>query len=496
LTSLTAAWRASRAEDHVRYVFGLLLIALWLVVLVMNREVLLGEPDLQWHIKTGEWIWQNAAVPTADPFSFTFAGEPWIAKEWLSQLLFFWTYAAGGWNGVMLLSLLALAAGAGVLYGALSRDLAPMNAALACILGLLLASASFTVRPHLLTLALFIIWTHQLFAASRSQRAPHFGLLLLIVLWANLHAAFTIGFVIAFFAFLDFIERTKLERKDVILKWIAFLGLCPLVTMFHPYLWDAILATWTVVGPNEAVLLVREWQPFNAQEQVAHHAVLLGLVFLALVTGFRLGIAKALLIILLLHLYLTHVRYAFFVFPILVILVAPDIAQQFPRASAASWRSQLRDPVEKAMSDWFRPLAGMLAGALILLAVLQGQVLPTAPGEKVVITRAIAYAKANNISGNVMNAYNLGGALIFSGIPSFIDGRTDQLFLGDFVKRFAHGPKQPDELARALQDYNIKWTVFTPTDPRAAMLDRIPGWRLAYRDEHAVIHRRGEEPRG
>jgi hypothetical protein len=65
------------------------------------------------------------------------------------------------------------------------------------------------VRPHLLTLALFIIWTHQLFSASQRHSAPHLALLLLLVLWANLHAAFTMGFVIAFFAFLDFIERTS-----------------------------------------------------------------------------------------------------------------------------------------------------------------------------------------------------------------------------------------------------------------------------------------------
>lgn len=496
MTSPTAAGRADRAEHHVRIFFGLFLIVLWLAILVMNRDGRLVEPDLQWHIKTGEWIWQNAAVPTVDPFSFTFAGKPWIAKEWLSQVLFFLAHGALGWNGVLLLSIVALGAGVGSLYWALSKDIAPITAAFACIIGLSLASPTFTIRPHLLTLALLIVWTHQLFIASRGQRAPHFGLLVVIVLWANLHAAFTIGFVIAFFAFLDFIERTKLERKDVILKWIVFLGLCPLVTLIHPYLWNAMLATWTVVGPNEAVPLVQEWQPFNAQELLLHHGVLLGLIYVALVTGFRLGLAKALLIILLLHLFLTHVRYAFFLFPILPILVAPDIARQFPRASAAYWRNQPRDLVERATSAWFRPIAGTLAGALILLVVLQGFVLRTAPEEGTAINGAISYAKSNGISGNVMNAYNFGGPLIFHGIPSFLDGRTDQLFLGGFVEKFTKGPKDQDEMSSALQQYDIQWTLFQPKDPRAVLMNKMPGWRLVYSDEHAAIHIHQKDPEG
>ena len=48
---------------------------------------LLADPDTHWHIAVGNWMLANGAVPTVDPFSFTFSGQPWIAKEWLSQLL-------------------------------------------------------------------------------------------------------------------------------------------------------------------------------------------------------------------------------------------------------------------------------------------------------------------------------------------------------------------------------------------------------------------------
>lgn len=492
----TADWRDHRPEYHVRLFFGLLMLLLWVTFLVMLRNDRLTEPDLQWHIKAGEWMWRNQAFPAVDTFTHSHAGEPWIAKEWLSQVILFLAYAALSWQGVMLISLAAFGAAAGALYWVLSRDLAPTTAALACMFGLFLATPTFTVRPHLLTLVLLVLWTYQLFAASRRGSAPHFGWLAVIALWANLHAAFTVGLVIAVFAFLDFVEQHRLRNRDALVKWVLFLGLCPLVTLLHPYFWNAILATWTVMGPNEAVAFIDEWKPFDAQIDLYHHGAILGAIFLALVTGFRLGLARTALIILLLHLYLTHVRFMFFLFPVLVIVVAPEIARQFPRISAQGWLSQPRDPLEKLMSTRFRPLATALAGAVALNFLLQATVLRTSPGPGSTLADALSYARSNGITGNVMNHYNFGGPLIFNGVPSFIDGRSDQLFLGDFIKEFALGPDTEEGLTSALEKYAIQWTIFPPEDKRAVLLDKMPEWRLIYSDPHAAIHIRQKDPEG
>jgi hypothetical protein len=57
------------------------------VGLANSGGALLGDPDSHWHIAVGNWILAHGTVPTVDSFSFTFAGQPWIAKEWLSQVL-------------------------------------------------------------------------------------------------------------------------------------------------------------------------------------------------------------------------------------------------------------------------------------------------------------------------------------------------------------------------------------------------------------------------
>ena len=45
------------------------------------------DPDMWWHVKVGEGILATHHWPTMDPYSFTVAGQPWIAYEWLGEVL-------------------------------------------------------------------------------------------------------------------------------------------------------------------------------------------------------------------------------------------------------------------------------------------------------------------------------------------------------------------------------------------------------------------------
>ena len=120
---------AGGAADPVRVIIGLLTVLFWVVFVVIYREKMLGDPDIWWHIRTGQWIWDQGAFPTTDPFSHTFAGRPWIAKEWLSQIVFFTGFSVAGWNGVSLISAAAMGLAAAALYKAMSDHLTPLFAA-------------------------------------------------------------------------------------------------------------------------------------------------------------------------------------------------------------------------------------------------------------------------------------------------------------------------------------------------------------------------------
>src|ERR1700742_659084 len=86
------------------FIFGAAIFAsvLWL-------PVVLRDADTLWHITTGDWILAHRAVPRVDTFSFSAAGRPWMAQEWLSEVILALSYRYAGWDGVMALA--AAAAG-------------------------------------------------------------------------------------------------------------------------------------------------------------------------------------------------------------------------------------------------------------------------------------------------------------------------------------------------------------------------------------------------
>src|SRR4051812_49049230 len=79
-------------------VLGSLLILLTLLT-VRGR---FSDPDMWWHLKAGEIIWNTHSIPRVDVFSYTAAGHPWTAQEWLSEVTIFGAYRLGGYAGLML----------------------------------------------------------------------------------------------------------------------------------------------------------------------------------------------------------------------------------------------------------------------------------------------------------------------------------------------------------------------------------------------------------
>src|SRR5262245_29105158 len=72
--------------------------------LAMLPQQVLNDPDVFWHIKTGEWIITNHTFPRVDVFSYTAAGQEWIDQEWLAQVIYALTYRAGGWIAIDVLA--------------------------------------------------------------------------------------------------------------------------------------------------------------------------------------------------------------------------------------------------------------------------------------------------------------------------------------------------------------------------------------------------------
>ena len=66
----------------------LIFVALFATLVFTPLSVrLLGDAGIGWHIRTGQEILATHSIPRVDPFSSTMAGKPWVAWEWLYDVL-------------------------------------------------------------------------------------------------------------------------------------------------------------------------------------------------------------------------------------------------------------------------------------------------------------------------------------------------------------------------------------------------------------------------
>src|ERR1700687_4681623 len=188
----SAPWSRALVPSFSDFFF-MALIA-WLFVCGANGwKALLMDGDTGWHIRTGEFILAHHAVPTQDLFSFSKAGQPWFAWEWLSDVLFAGLFRIGGLKAVVLFAGVLIGAYATVLLRyAIWRGANGLLAACICLFAVGGSSMHFLARPHLFTLVLLpsCLW---LVEADRRKNTPFLWLLVPItVLWTNLHGGFVV----------------------------------------------------------------------------------------------------------------------------------------------------------------------------------------------------------------------------------------------------------------------------------------------------------------
>lgn len=489
MNNAQASIMATTHDLRVRLVFCLFIACVMALALAAFAGSILQDPDSWWQVKVGLDFLANRTFPTVDPYSHTFAGEPWIAKEWLGQVLLALAYRAGGWNGVVTLIIATVSLAVFLMGWFLSAWLKPTLAVALAFVAASMISPIYTARPHIFTLPIIVIWTALLFRAASEERAPPWWLLVLVALWANLHATFTLGFVIAAFAGLDLLARVGLSKPALLARWIAFGLLCPLVSLLNPYGVKAILATLSVAYGNEAVPLILEWRPFNAAEQVPQEIALLLVFFGLLVSRLQIGWAKAVFIIFTLHMFLSHLRFMYLFFLLVPLVLAVEVAQRYPSLSLGKWMTEKRDGLEQFFARRFYPICGAAIVLVTAAASLLNGMHQVMPSQKTSASDALAFAENHHLSGNVLNSYNFGGTLIFHGIKSYIDGRTDQLFLGGFTRtddETGHSGGKP-VLEAQLKKYAIGWALLSADDSRQPFFDEL-GWKRAYADEYAVIY--------
>jgi hypothetical protein len=456
----------ARRAQSVAALLGVALIP----AMLGSASTIFNDGDVSWHIATGQWILDNRAIPHADPFSFTWAGKPWVPIDWLAEVIMATVHGAGGYPGLAALVSAALMALCALVFFNARRFVGPWIA-LGTVVAMVVALIPMMLaRPHLLAWPMVAGWLWLMLRARRHDRAPPLLAALLIALWVNFHGSFAIALVIAAAFGLEALVATK-DRMRALRQWAVFGLACALAALANANGIAGIVHPLKIA--NLAMLpLISEWKRSSPSVTPFFFALLALLVGLALWRRPSLHPVRWLLLAFLLVMAMLQVRHQA-VFAIAAAMVLPE---GFARAK----RDALPFPRATAMV--------VLAVCAVLVAIRAAMPIELPENERNP-WRLIAAVPADLRGQPMLNGYSMGGPLILSGIRPYIDGRAD-MYGDDLVidyKAITEGDAAA--LQRAVNRWDIGWAIIpTRYDKLVALLDRMSGWRMVKDDAAGRIY--------
>jgi hypothetical protein len=444
------------------------------------------DPDLWWHIRTGELILSTHRWVTTDPYSYTAARAPWMSCEWLGDVFFAVVYRFGGLRGLEVLLVVLASAVVLALYGFATLRSGNCKAAfLVTAVLLALANASFNLRPQMLGY-LFLIFT--LIALERFRQGKQRAVWLLPILflvWVNTHGSWIIGLgTVALYILaglmnfqignLEARRWTNSERLRLEIVFMLALVAIPIT----PYGGRLAAYPFTVASSLPiSVANILEWQvmPFNLGGGKIFLALLLGFFLAQVAFRFSWHLDELLLFLFGTAMACMHVRFLLLFVPFFAPLAATVLAKWSPAYNKAKDQYLLN----------FALMAGVIIATVHYLpskADMEKRVAEQFP------VRALEYLRAHSVPGPLFNSYGFGGYLIESGYTTFIDGRSE-LFeqigvLGDYM----HITLLKPGALQVLGGYGIQSCLLQRDEPFATLLASLPNWKKVYSDDVSALY--------
>lgn len=482
-------------------------LILCLIFLLVLASLPLVDPDYFWHLKTGEYIVANRALPSGDIFSYTRLGQQWTLHEWLFEVLLYGVFSAWGTVGVKLLTAALLIVPLGLLIAIAQRISRHAGAAMGvAMLSLIPLLGGISPRPQLLTYALFTVYLSGLLSFKYCQaKISLFIMPALMIVWVNAHGGFAIGIaLLGLFTACEWLTYWMAGADDPVqrrrLLRLTTAGIATvLASLASPGLFSHWLYPFQVLGMT-ANQVISEWQSPNFRDLGNTAYLLLVLVFFAAYAyaGRRPDATELIVPCCFMFAGFLASRHT----PLAALALTPFTARALASgaipAIAAAWeRSRL--------ARWYRKrgLARELGRTefalnwLVLLAVLAvlASYAPTfqareqARAKQVLPIGAADFVLAHGITGKMFNNYDNGGYLIYRLAPArkvLIDGRADvygDQFIADFLDIYngrANWKEKFDKLA-------IDYAILGKDAPIRQLLKADPAFKEVFFDQHFSV---------
>jgi hypothetical protein len=456
------------------------------------------DPDLWWHLRTGEYILAQG-IPRQDVFSFTVPEHSWITHEWLSQVFMWLVYVAGGLEGLILIFGLLIAVSFWLIYARSAGR--PYLAAFVTLLAAFASAMTWDARPQIFNLLFLAAFLYVIGGVRSEALRPRalWALPPLTALWANFHSGYMLGVaVLLVYVAGETISRWQPAEGAVSqAAWRQLLRMTPvalLAALLNPNGYHLWIYPFETLGSPAMQGYIAEWMPpdFRLRMFWPFAGLLaMGVLTFALTprrprfTDLLLfgGTAAAGL--------LSARNIPIFALPAVGIICRYLVPALEPTRLARLTRPRTPAVPRRGVQALnVIPLGlAVVAGLLWTVDVLAGNWKTI--GETYPVA-AVDYLETAGLDGSRgFNEYAWGGYLIWRGLPVFVDGRADVYgdeFLYDYMETYAARPGWRAPLER----FDVEYALLQKGSTLAVLLEESQGWQQRYADDLAVIFERAD----
>ncbi|MFH0876761.1 MAG: hypothetical protein V1863_00870 [Candidatus Omnitrophota bacterium] len=503
-----------------------LLIIFFFAILIIQSSREVADLDLWLHLKTGEVILRQGAIPLADIFSYSMFGKPWINHAWLFQVLAYLFYSAGSADGIILMQNMVVVSTFLLLFVMGKKRENYILLFVILYLTLLTVAHRFTIRPDIFSLLFLTLY---LFIVKKFTQTPTkliWALPLLQVFWTNMHGFFFLGPLVLAIVLISEVLKARLRlpydwnnafrlSKTQVRVLLLVLGFSILATLINPHGLKGALYPFGVLSQisGKGKLVFRYIQEltrpvslknvFNFSHFSYYKALILLSLFSFRFNQRRINIADLLLWIGFLLFSLAAVRnIAYF-----AILAAVVIFTNYDQAMDHGKKIPLHFPSKK-IKVWvaycfmvflfYFPAKGtlkILDATYYIFETYQLKSSLWGTAESRYPKNAVDFLLKNNFPKTMFNDFNAGAYLVGKAYPQrrvFIDGRTELYgpeFFSDYVA-FGEGNKAMIEKFMDRYDFKGCFLTLFPNDIHLPLIRYFilnPVWKTVYFDDFAMI---------
>jgi hypothetical protein len=493
----------------VRNKNNLLLLLLFVEVFLL-ATIKLGDYDIWYHLRAGQFILSTGSIFHNDPFSYTATDRPWSVQSWLAGVIFYLVHSAGGVDGLILFNASLVTATFFLVYLNMRIFMEDGKGCVPAVMIILVAAFGarfrFMVRPHVMEF-LFLAATLYLLNLWRFKGKNRLFLLPVIqLLWVNIHGSHILGLALPCIYLVGALIQGRVRgalpadeaaagvpvgamARALLLVFLANVA----ATFVNPDTYRAFLLPFLITGQKVYMKNIGEWQPLKW-----HHLWGYGLrytwgfVTLLAAGGAafigrwkRLDVTDLLVFLFFLALAIKGIRLTAefgIAASVIVFRGYADLVTRRPWSDA---------PVLKA------------AVALLLVALVPTVIVPSptyAFGLGVKPNKfpeqALRFIEENRITGNMFNSFAFGDYLTWRAYPErkvFIHGRNE-VFPEEFYVNYLKAHESAQTWRAVTEQYHVTYALLENYGTDFSGKERITHllgnkeWLPVYWDTTAIVY--------